>query len=61
MATSSIFANFDIKDKQTAKAFVEALEVSAAEPVRKPTAPIEILTKSEDIKNLWAKRKKKNI
>ena len=61
MATSSIFANFDIKDKQTAEAFVEALETSAAEPVHKPSAPIEILTRSEDIKKLWARRKKKNI
>lgn len=29
MAESSIFANFVIKDKKTAKAFVDALEKSA--------------------------------
>lgn len=32
MATSSITANFDISDKETAEAFVRALEWSAAHP-----------------------------
>ena len=30
MATSSIFTNFDIKDKKTASAFVKALEEASA-------------------------------
>ena len=36
MATSSIFANFNISDRKTAEAFVAALDASANDPKRKP-------------------------
>lgn len=57
MATSSIFANFDIKDKKTAKRFVDALESSAHAPAWKPVTPVKPpLTDKEEIKALWTKR-----
>ena len=34
MATSSIFANFNITDKKTAEDFVAALDASAHDPKR---------------------------
>lgn len=59
MATSSIFANFDIKDKKTAEAFVEALDKSANAPEWKPTKPIEPpITDHNAIRALFAHRKK---
>lgn len=61
MATSSIFANFDIKDKKTAERFVEALEESAHDPAWKPVAPIDSpLTDKDTIRALLAKRLQKN-
>lgn len=57
MATSSIFANFDIEDKGIAERFVEALEESAHDPEWKPVAPIAPpLTDQEAIRALLAKR-----
>lgn len=41
MATSSIFANFNITDKKTAEAFVAALDASTRDPKRKPVSPIK--------------------
>lgn len=43
MATSGIFTSFDIKDKEKAERFVEALDESANEPEWKPIAPIKSL------------------
>ena len=60
MATSSIFANFNITDSKKAESFVNALDVSAKETAKKSA----VLNKSfvvlpNDIKSLWAKRKSK--
>lgn len=60
MATSSIFANFNINDSRTAEAFVEALETSANDPKRTPTAPVEPLTTdTNEIREFFKKRNKK--
>lgn len=57
MATSSIFASFDIRDKESAEKFVKALEESANGPKWKPIAPITPpLTDKDAILELWAKR-----
>jgi triosephosphate isomerase len=40
MATSSIFTNIKINDKKKASAFINAIDDSAAEPKRQPTAPL---------------------
>ncbi len=57
MATSSIFASFDIKDKETAERFVKALDKSANGPEWKPIAPVKPpLTDKNAILELWAKR-----
>lgn len=57
MATSSIFANFDIRDKKTAERFVEALDESAHDPAWNPVAPIDPpLTDKDAIRALLAKR-----
>jgi len=59
MATSSIFASFNIKDRKTAKAFAEALDQSAKEPKRVPTSPAPLhLTDRQRILKVVAKRKK---
>ena len=59
MATSSIFASFDIKDRKTAEAFAEALAQSANEPEWKPDKSVEpLLTDPDEIRKLFAKRKK---
>lgn len=60
MATSSIFASFDIRDKKTAENFVKALDTSAHDPAWKPIAPINPpLTDQDAIRALWAKRAEK--
>lgn len=59
MATSSIFANFSIKDKKTAEKFVEALEQSANDPERTPTTLNSVHISDKDkILKLFAQRKK---
>lgn len=59
MATSSIFASFDIRDKETAEKLVKALEESANDPEWKPITPIKPpLTDKNAILELWAKRKR---
>ena len=61
MATSSIFANFNIKDRKTAEAFAEALDQSAKEPIRVPTSPAPShITDRDKILELLAQRKKNN-
>lgn len=58
MATSSIFANFNITDKKTAEAFVAALDASAHDPKREPAAPVKSpLTDHAAIRAFLAKRK----
>lgn len=58
MATSSIFANFNITDKKTAEAYVAALDASTHDPKRKPVAPVKPpLTDHAAIKEFLAKRK----
>lgn len=58
MAVSSIFASFNIRDRETAEKFVKALEESADGPEWKPIAPVKPpLTDKNAILELWAKRK----
>ena len=58
MATSSIFANFDIKDQNTARRFITALEESAKSSENKEYIPTQTpLTSRKDIRALWEKRK----
>lgn len=57
MATSSIFASFDIKDKETATRFINALEESANDPPYEPISPVEPpITDKEELLALLAKR-----
>lgn len=57
MATSSIFAQVKITDPKKAEAFVNALEASANDPKRKPTAPvIPTVTDLDEIRKIVAKR-----
>lgn len=59
MATSSIFASFDIRDKEKAERFVKALEESANESEWRPIAPVKPpLTDRDAIMALWAKRER---
>ena len=54
MATSSIFASFDIKDDATLTRFLDALEASEAEQANKPVRPIQMpLTDPEKILNFY--------
>ena len=53
MATSSIFADFSIRDKKTARAFVKALEASEKTPPQKRTADFRIVESSEEIKKIF--------
>ena len=58
MATSSIFANFNIADSKKAEAFVNALEISAQECTEeKKTDTKSFVVLPADIKSLWEKRK----
>lgn len=57
MATSSIFTSFDIRDKETAERFVQALDELANGPEWKPMASVkQPLTDKDEILKLWAKR-----
>ena len=58
MATSSIFASFNINDRKTAEAFAEALDQSAKEPKRVPTPATSHITDRDKILELLAQRKK---
>ena len=61
MATSSIFASFNINDNQKAERFVTALEESAKEPLRTPEAPTpHVLTDKDKILALFNKEKSEN-
>lgn len=60
MATSSIFANFNITDSKKAENFVNALDRSAKETEKKSNSEKKtFVVLSSDIKSLWAKRKSK--
>ena len=57
MATSTIFANIEIKDAKTAERFVAALEESEKEKDRKSSVQAyPILTDLDEIRKLVAKR-----
>lgn len=57
MATSSIFANVRITDPQKVEAFAEALDQSAREPRRTPSAPvIPLVTNIEEIRKFMTVR-----
>ncbi len=61
MDTSSIFADFSIKDKKTAEAFVKALEQSAKDVGRETAPPDSVhITDKDEILKFFAKRKKKD-
>ena len=56
---TSIFASFDIRDKETAERFVKALEDSENGPGWKPIAPVKPpLTDKDAIFELRAKRER---
>lgn len=58
MATSSIFANFNLSEKKAAEAFVAALDASAHDPKREPVAPVKPpLTDHAAIRTFLARRK----
>ena len=58
MATSSIFANFDIKNKKDASDFVDALDKSLDyNSVEQDKVIYDELKDSNAIRRLWAKRK----
>ncbi len=58
MATSTIFANIEIKDAKTAERFVAALEESEKEKDRKSSfQAYPILTDLDEIRKLVVKRK----
>ena len=60
MATSSIFANFNITDSKKAEDFVKALDISAKETSKKSAVSNKsFVVLPNDIKSLWAKRKNK--
>lgn len=60
MATSSIFASFNIKDSKTAEAFVAALDASANDPKRTPEAPTpHVMTDKKQILEFFSKGLKK--
>lgn len=61
MATSSIFADFSIRDKNTAQAFAKALEASAktaAQPAIAP--PCDVLKTPEEIDQFFGNKKQKH-
>lgn len=58
MATSSIFANVQIKDKASAEKFVEVLEKAEKQPERKSVSGIKpiYLTDKEAIRALFSEK-----
>lgn len=59
MATSSIFASFDITAPKKARAFAEALEWSASHPAPKPKRKARLLTDKKELDALFRKLNKK--
>ena len=60
MATSSIFANFDITDKKKAHAFVRALEQSAKEQPATVEHEKTLVTDREKVRALFQSPSKKH-
>ena len=60
MATSSIFANFDITDSQKAHAFVDALEKSAMNPAPKHKRKSRLVTDLKQVKDVFKSLKNEN-
>ncbi len=61
MATSSIFANFNIYDRKMAEAFAAALDASAKDPLRKPEAPTpHVVTDKNEILSFFERENKEN-
>lgn len=61
MATSSIFADFSIYDKEKAEAFVEALDRSANGPKFVPLGPVPPTIKDpEEIRKRFLKTETEN-
>lgn len=57
MATSSIFSNVKITDSKKVEAFVEALDLSARDPERRPTgAVIPLVNDIDEIRKFMAAR-----
>ena len=57
MATSSIFTNIRITDPKKAEAFAEALDASARDPERVPSASvIPLVTNIDDIRKFMTVR-----
>ena len=60
MATSSIFANVKITDPRKAEAFINALDAAANAPKKEAKVSTNsLVTDTEKIKMMMAKRKKK--
>mgnify|MGYP006873237482 CR=1 FL=1 len=59
MATSSIFASFDITDREKARAFAEALEWSATHPVPHPNHQATVLTDEKELDKLFRELSRK--
>ena len=60
MATSSIFANFDITDKKKAHAFVRAVEKSAREQPRAVVHEKTLVTDREKVRALFSQPTRKD-
>ena len=57
MATSSIFADFSIRDPETAKNFIQALRESETDGEWQPQGDsVHIVTDPDAIRAIWAKR-----
>lgn len=57
MATSSIFTNIRITEPKNAEVFAEALDESARDPERMPSAPmIPLVTNIEEIRKFMTVR-----
>ena len=60
MATSSIFASFNINDSKTAEAFVKALDESSKDPKWVPKFPEPTyITDKEKLREIFEKWEKK--
>ena len=60
MATSSIFANFDITDRKKAHAFVRALEKSAREQPKTVVHEKTLVTDRENVRALFSQPTRKH-
>ena len=57
MATSSILTSVKITDPKKIESFIKALDASAADPKREPSAPVSRqMTNIDEIRSLMSKR-----